>query len=125
MSFSENLSQITESTNISDSVNLNESNSDSNNNSDNNNNYKNSPYNQPTYILPSNKESKMYIFENYLFKRSLLPINLNKEREFIIECTTCNYKTTEIITKFQTSNYGRHYKLKHPNIAYNKASEKN
>ena len=88
----------------------------------NSNQYKNSPYNQPTYQLPSDKES-VYIFQHGLFTRSLQPIDYTKEREILLQCTTCSYKKIEPIKRFQASNFARHYKLKHPNIAYNKASE--
>ena len=84
--------------------------------------YKNQPENQPTYQLPSNNSA--YIFQHNLFTRSLLPINYNKERQMLVQCTTCSYKKVESIKGFQASNFARHYKRKHPNIAYNKESEK-
>jgi hypothetical protein len=42
----------------------------------------------------------------------------------LVECTTCKFKKMEQVKGFQASNYAWHYRLKHPNIAYNKESEK-
>jgi hypothetical protein len=42
----------------------------------------------------------------------------------LVECTTCKFKKIEQVKGFQASNYARHYRLKHSNIAYNKESEK-
>jgi hypothetical protein len=95
------------------------------NNDKNNENYKDSKYNDLKYILPSNDKSNIYIFENNLFTRQLLPIDYKKERQILVQCTTCNYKKVEYIKGFQASNFARHYKAKHLNIAYNKESEKN
>jgi hypothetical protein len=86
--------------------------------------YSKSKYNQSSYQLPIDTESTIYIFQHQLFKRSLLPINIDKERQMLVECTTCKFKKIEQVKGFQASNYARHYRLKHPNIAYNKESEK-
>jgi hypothetical protein len=102
----------------------NESNSDQNNDLTQINQFKDSRYNQPTYQLPSDKDSLIYIFQNNLFTRSLLPIDYNTERKILIQCTTCSYKKVENIKGFQASNFARHYKTKHKQIAYNKESEK-
>ena len=85
------------------------------------NKFKDLKYNKSDYKLDN---TKSYIFDNKLFTRTLLDIDFNKEREILIECTTCNYKKVEKIPRFLTSNYTKHYKYKHPNIAYNKESEK-
>jgi len=88
-----------------------------------NNNYKDSIYNNPQYKLESNEDSNIYIFKNGLFTRSVLNIDVNKEREILISCTTCSYKKITTIKGFQSSNYVQHYKNKHPNIAYNEKTE--
>jgi len=88
-----------------------------------NNNYKDSIYNNPQYKLESNEDSSIYIFKNGLFTRSVLNIDVNKEREILISCTTCSYKKITTIKGFQSSNYVQHYKNKHPNIAYNEKTE--
>src|SRR6187399_3574182 len=88
-----------------------------------NNNYKDSIYNNPQYKLESNEDSSIYIFKNGLFTRSVLNIDVNKEREILISCTTCSYKKITTIKGFQSSNYVQHYRNKHPTIAYNKATE--
>ncbi|KAH8878501.1 hypothetical protein GQ53DRAFT_123307, partial [Thozetella sp. PMI_491] len=80
-----------------------------------------SKYNKSNYIL---SDKNIYIFKNGLFTRTLLPIDLSKEREILVECTTCSFKKIEKIPGFQSSNYSRHYKNKHSNIAFNKESEK-
>ena len=42
----------------------------------------------------------------------------------LIKCTSYTFKRTEKVASFQSSNYTRYYKNKHPHIAYNKESEK-
>ena len=37
---------------------------------------------------------------------------------------SCNFKATETLKEFKTSNYSHYYKLKHPIFAYNEQSEK-
>ena len=86
--------------------------------------YEGSIYNDPNYKLPPNTESPIYIFKNGLFTRSLLNIDINKEREILVQCTSCVYKKVNTLNKFQSSNFVKHYRNKHPNIVYNKESEK-
>jgi len=93
------------------------------NNEDNNKSYKNSKYNNLNYVLPST--SDIYIFQNGLFQRNLLPIDYTTERRILAKCTLCSYNKVEILTKFQSSNFVKHYKYKHSTIAYNIKSEKN
>lgn len=83
------------------------------------NQYKDSKYNKSTY-KPSDG---IYIFENNLFTRELQPIDYNKEREIFVQCTLCKYNKTVTIKGFQSSNFVQHYKIKHPNIAYNVQTE--
>jgi hypothetical protein len=85
---------------------------------------KNSPYNSPDYKLDEPPNIGIYIFDNGLFTRTLLNIDYNKDREILINCTICTYKKVTTIKGFQSSNYVQHYKNKHSEIAYNKASEK-
>jgi len=92
--------------------------------SNSNNIYKDSIYNNPQYKLESNEDSTIYIFKNGLFSRSLLNIDINKEREILISCTICSYSKITTIKGFKSSNYVQHYKNKHPNIAYNEKTEK-
>lgn len=47
----------------------------------------NSIYNKEDYKLEPNKDSKIYIFRENLYTRTLLPINLNKERQIEVKCT--------------------------------------
>ena len=103
----------------------NESNSDQNDDLTQINQFKDSKYNQPTYQLPSDKDSLIYIFQNNLFTRSLLPIDYNTKRKILIQYTTYSYKKVENIKGFQTSNFAQHYKTKHKQITYNKKNEKN
>ena len=44
-------------------------------------------YNSKEYTLEDDISSKVYIFRNGLFIRTLLPINLSKDREIRINCT--------------------------------------
>jgi len=88
-------------------------------------NIETSKYNYPSYKLQSDDESSIYIFKNGLFTRLLLNIDPSKPREMLIQCTTCSFNKVVKITGFQSSNFVRHYKLKHLNIAYNKENEKN
>ena len=44
-------------------------------------------YNRPNYKLQRDEDSTIYIFNQSLFKRSLLPIFPNKEREMLVTCT--------------------------------------
>jgi hypothetical protein len=44
--------------------------------------------NDPNFKLESNENSKIYIFQNYLYTRNLLPIKENEERRMEIRCTT-------------------------------------
>jgi hypothetical protein len=46
-----------------------------------------SAYNKADFRLDSNIDSKIYIFANQLFTRTLLPINLSKDREIEVKCT--------------------------------------
>src|SRR6266566_4468106 len=71
-----------------------------------------------------NTESPIYIFKNGLFTRSLLNIDINKEREILVKYISCVYKKVDTLNKFQSSNFVKHYRNKHPNIVYNKESEK-
>src|SRR6266566_4463937 len=71
-----------------------------------------------------NTESPIYIFKNGLFTRSLLNIDINKEREILVKYISCVYKKVDILNKFQSSNFVKYYRNKHPNIAYNKEFEK-
>ncbi|KAH8890734.1 hypothetical protein GQ53DRAFT_747412 [Thozetella sp. PMI_491] len=82
--------------------------------------YKDLKYNKTDFILI---DKDIYIFKNGLFTRDLQPIDYNKEREVLIKCTIYSYKKIDKVNGFQSSNYVRHYKYKHPNIAYNKESE--
>ena len=59
------------STNINSDTELNNTQTSSNTN------YENSKYNQLSYKLP---ESSVYIFKNGLFTRSLLDIDISKDR---------------------------------------------
>ena len=86
--------------------------------------YEGSIYNDPNYKLPPDTESLIYIFKNGLFTRFLLNIDINKERDILIQCTSCTYKKVDTLNKFQSSNFVKHYRNKHRNIAYNKESEK-
>ncbi|KAK0616217.1 hypothetical protein B0T14DRAFT_522724 [Immersiella caudata] len=81
----------------------------------------NTKFNKPGFEL---KDNDIYIFTMGLFTRVLQPIDYAKERELLIQCTTCSYKKVEKVAGFQSSNYVAHYKRKHPHIAYNKESEK-
>lgn len=45
-------------------------------------------YNRAEYTLEPDIHSKVYIFKNGLFTRTLLPIDLEKEREMEVKCTT-------------------------------------
>ena len=45
-------------------------------------------YNDPNFTLESDSESKAYIFKNKLFTRELLPIELDKERQILVKCTS-------------------------------------
>jgi len=47
-----------------------------------------SKYNKPSFKLEAEAESNIYVIKNGLFTRTLLPINLAKEREVVIQCTT-------------------------------------
>ncbi len=86
--------------------------------------YENSTFNQPDFQLGSDKTSNIYIFKNGLFTRSLLNIDITKERQILVKCTTCNFQKTACLRRFQASNFAKHYLNKHPTIAYNKESEK-
>ncbi|KAK0672243.1 ribonuclease H-like domain-containing protein, partial [Cercophora samala] len=79
--------------------------------------------NQPDFQLERNEDSKIYIFKNNLFTRTLCPIKPGEPRQMTLQCTTCNWKTTTKVDRFQASNYSRHYELKHLNIAFNTKSE--
>jgi hypothetical protein len=81
-------------------------------------------YNNEDYELPPDSKSDIYIFKNNLFTRALLPIDITKQREILIKCTTCSYSKVEQVHRFQSSNFVKHYRYKHPLIAYNKESEK-
>ncbi|KAL6807478.1 hypothetical protein V8C40DRAFT_259945, partial [Trichoderma camerunense] len=81
-------------------------------------------YNRPKFKLKENKDLKIYIFQNNLFTRDLLPIKLGKDREMEIRCTSCKFKAIYQLKGFKSSNLARHYQSKHPLIAYNKESEK-
>ena len=83
------------------------------------NQYKDSKYNKLTYQLSEG----IYIFENNLFTREIQPIDYNKEREIFVQCTLCKYNKTVSLRRFQSSNFVQHYKIKHPNIAYNAQTE--
>ena len=83
--------------------------------------FQNSKYNKDNYTFNT---SKIYIFENQLFTYTLLDINFNKDKEMLIKCTTYSFQKIKKVASFQSSNYTRHYKNKHPFIAYNKDSEK-
>ena len=48
----------------------------------------NSKYNQISFKLKPDFKSTAYIFKEGLFKRTLLPIDLTKEREMVIQYTT-------------------------------------
>ena len=50
--------------------------------------YSTSIYNRPNYKLEANSDSPAYIFKNGLFTRTLQPINISKEREILVQCTT-------------------------------------
>ncbi len=52
----------------------------------------NSPYNYPDYKLDEPPNIGIYIFDNGLLTRTLLNIEYNKNREMLINCTTCTYK---------------------------------
>jgi hypothetical protein len=84
--------------------------------------YKDSPYNQPDFKLPT-EDIGIYIFDNGLFTRTLLNIDYNKDREMLIQCTTCFYNKTVSVKRFQSSNFVQHYKNKHATIAYNEKTE--
>jgi len=45
-------------------------------------------YNKESYTLEPDNESKIYIFKNGLFTRTLLPINLEKDRQIEVKYTT-------------------------------------
>lgn len=49
--------------------------------------FKNSKYNKPEFTLPKPEDSRIYIFINNLFTRSLLLIDFLKEREILVSCT--------------------------------------
>jgi hypothetical protein len=44
-------------------------------------------YNKEDFKLELDKDSKIYIFKNSLFTRTLLAIKPNTEREMLIQCT--------------------------------------
>ncbi|KAH7013152.1 hypothetical protein EDB80DRAFT_835018 [Ilyonectria destructans] len=69
------------------------------------------------------KEEGSYIFIEGLFTRDLLPEISNKEREFLVSYTTCNYQKREKVQDFKSSNFARYYKSQHPDIATNKKLE--
>jgi hypothetical protein len=52
-----------------------------------NSNPSTSIFNKEDYKLENDLNSKIYIFSNKLFSRSLLPINLEKDREILISYT--------------------------------------
>ena len=84
------------------------------------NKYKDSKYNKSDYKLSKD----IYIFENNLFTREILPIDYNKEREIlVIQCTLCKYNKTVSLNGFQSSNFVQHYRNKHSNIVYNLKTE--
>ncbi|KAH6972687.1 hypothetical protein EDB80DRAFT_693482 [Ilyonectria destructans] len=68
-------------------------------------------------IITEDINSKIYIFKYSLFKKSILPLKEGKEEEMEIKCTMCNYKKIEKVRGFQSSNFQKHYKAKHPEIA--------
>jgi len=47
-----------------------------------------SKYNKPEFQLEADTSSSIYIFKYGLFTRTLLPIDPQKEREIIVQCTT-------------------------------------
>ncbi len=53
----------------------------------NTNTFENSKYNKKDYQLESNENSKIYIFQNNLFIKELLLININKEQKVKVFCT--------------------------------------
>ncbi|KAI3328097.1 hypothetical protein HD806DRAFT_519932 [Xylariaceae sp. AK1471] len=72
----------------------------------------------------SNSELNTDLINKSLFTRTLLPINKEKDREILVQCTNCFFNSTVKIKRFQSSNFVKHYKAKYPAIAYNKKAEK-
>ncbi|KAL6788397.1 hypothetical protein GGI42DRAFT_337879 [Trichoderma sp. SZMC 28013] len=66
-------------------------------------------YNRSEFKLEDNKDSRVYIFRNNLFNRTLLPIKINTEREMEVKCISCNYKLITPVKGFRSSNLARHY----------------
>ncbi|KAI0535399.1 hypothetical protein GGR58DRAFT_515379 [Xylaria digitata] len=75
-------------------------------------------------ISLSETENNTELNTERLYTRTLLLINSEKEREMLVQCTSCSYLKTVKVKGFKSSNFVKHYKFKHPNIAYNKESEK-
>ena len=66
--------------------------------------FSNSKYNKANYTF---SDTKSYIFDNKLFNRTLLDIDINKEREMLIECTTCSVQLVVLkrLKKFLAFNH--------------------
>jgi len=47
-----------------------------------------SPFNKPDFKLAASSTSKIYVIKHGLFTRTLLPIDLTKERQIQLQCTT-------------------------------------
>jgi len=59
-----------------------------------------------------------------LFIYTLQNIDFNKERELLIQCTSCSYNKIVKIPGFQSSNFVPNYKNKHLTIVYNEKTKK-
>lgn len=53
-------------------------------------------YNKTYDILPSNRDSYIYMFENNILRRTQLPIKNNKTRDVLIKFTNCRCKEMNI-----------------------------
>ncbi|KAI1418877.1 hypothetical protein F5Y12DRAFT_780835 [Xylaria sp. FL1777] len=91
----ENTSVILNNTAIS----INESNSDSELTTNSAKNLLYKTYNNESFKL-NDEHSDIYIIREKLFIRTLLPINKEKDREIIVQCTLCNFNSTVKVKGF-------------------------
>ncbi|KAI0528380.1 hypothetical protein GGR58DRAFT_519093 [Xylaria digitata] len=103
----------TDSTNVYSDISINSNNELTNSNTE--------------LINISNNESKTENNTEKSFKlndeKSSIYI-IKEERQMLVQCTSCSYSKTVKVRRFQSSNFAKHYKIKHLHIAYNKKSEK-
>jgi len=50
--------------------------------------YSKSKFNNPSFKLEADSSSNIYIFKHGLFTRTLLPIDISKKRQMVIQYTT-------------------------------------